>query len=82
MRYNQDLMDEMNLLVLFPMHSDLEGIKVHSGSAAPEMVSAAQRLFDKGLISAIDGGYLTSTGHEVVQHAKSALRILTGDFKN
>ncbi|WP_413112024.1 TIGR02647 family protein [Thaumasiovibrio sp. DFM-14] len=80
MRFNEELLAEMNLLVLFPMHSDLEGIKVRS-DAAPEMVAAAKRLFDKGLTSAIDGGYLTSTGHEVVEHAKSALRILSGDFR-
>ncbi|WP_087016493.1 TIGR02647 family protein [Thaumasiovibrio subtropicus] len=80
MQYNDDLVAEMNLLVLFPMHSDREGIKVHS-NAETSMVDAAKRLFEKGLISAADGGYLTSTGHEAVEHAKSVLRILTGDYR-
>ncbi|PSW21013.1 TIGR02647 family protein [Photobacterium sanctipauli] len=77
MPYNADLVNELNLLVKFPMHSDLEGIKVHS-NAAPEMVSAAQRLYAKGLVTSEDGGYLTFSGHQAVEHAKSVLRILTG----
>ncbi|GAL07472.1 DNA-binding protein inhibitor Id-2-related protein [Photobacterium aphoticum] len=59
------------------MHSDMEGIKVHS-DATPEMVSAAKRLYAKGLVTQEDGGYLTFSGHQAVEHAKSVLRILTG----
>ncbi|CAG20995.1 MULTISPECIES: TIGR02647 family protein [Photobacterium] len=77
MPYTAELVDEMNLLVRFPMHSDLEGIKVR-GDAAPEMVAAAKRLFTKGLVTQEDGGYLTFSGHQAVEHAKSTIRILTG----
>ncbi|GHA38445.1 TIGR02647 family protein [Photobacterium aphoticum] len=77
MPYNADLVHEMNLLIKFPMHSDMEGIKVHS-DATPEMVSAAKRLYAKGLVTQEDGGYLTFSGHQAVEHAKSVLRILTG----
>ncbi|MGF1683329.1 TIGR02647 family protein [Photobacterium makurazakiensis] len=77
MPYNLELVHEMNLLVKFPMHSDLEGIKVRS-DAAPDMVSAAERLYAKGLVTSADGGYLTHSGHQAVEHAKSVLRILTG----
>ncbi|KLV04978.1 TIGR02647 family protein [Photobacterium ganghwense] len=77
MAYTTELVSEMNLLIKFPMHSDLEGIKVHS-DAPLEMVEAAQRLFDKGLVTQPDGGYLTYSGHQAVEHAKQALRILTG----
>ncbi|PSW03927.1 TIGR02647 family protein [Photobacterium lipolyticum] len=77
MPYTAELVDEMNLLVKFPMHSDLEGIKVR-GDAAPEMVAAAKRLFEKGLVTQEDGGYLTFSGHQAVESAKATLRILTG----
>ncbi|HGO5291586.1 TIGR02647 family protein [Photobacterium damselae] len=77
MPYTADIVNEMNLLVKFPMHSNLEGIKVHS-NATPEMVEAAQRLYAKGLVTQEDGGYLTYAGHQAVEHAKAALRILTG----
>lgn len=77
MPYTAELVNEMNLLVKFPMHSDMEGIKVHS-DAAPELVEAAKRLYAKGLVTNEDGGYLTYSGHQAVEHAKSVLRILTG----
>ncbi|MCG7585350.1 TIGR02647 family protein [Photobacterium sp. OFAV2-7] len=77
MPYTAELVNEMNLLVKFPMHSDMEGIKVHS-DAAPEMIEAAKRLYAKGLVTNEDGGYLTYSGHQAVEHAKSVLRILTG----
>ncbi|WP_299013537.1 TIGR02647 family protein [uncultured Photobacterium sp.] len=77
MPYTADLVEEMNLLVKFPMHSNMEGIKVHS-DAGPQMVAAAKRLYAKGLVTNEDGGYLTYSGHQAVEHAKSVLRILTG----
>ncbi|GAB6263109.1 TIGR02647 family protein [Photobacterium sp. CCB-ST2H9] len=72
-----DLVNELNLLVKFPMHSDMEGVKVHHEAGA-DMVSAAQRLYDKGLVTQPDGGYLTHSGHQALEHAKTALRILAG----
>ncbi|SKC32996.1 Phosphate-starvation-inducible E [Photobacterium piscicola] len=80
MLYTPDIVDEMNLLVKFPMHSNMEGIKVHS-DASPTVISAAQRLYAKGLVTEEDGGYLTYSGHQVVENAKNALRILTGGAK-
>lgn len=62
------------------MHSNMEGIKVHS-DASPAVISAAQRLYAKGLVTEEDGGYLTYSGHQVVENAKTALRILTGVTK-
>ncbi len=47
MPYTAELVNEMNLLVKFPMHSDMEGIKVRS-DAGPELVDAAKRLYAKG----------------------------------
>ncbi|UTV26908.1 TIGR02647 family protein [Photobacterium atrarenae] len=77
MSYTPELVDEMNLLVKFPMHSDMEGLKIHH-DAAPPVIAAAKRLYAKGLVTDEDGGYLTYSGHQAVEHAKSALRILTG----
>jgi len=41
------------------------------------MIAAAKRLFDKGLISQNDGGYLTDLGVETAEHAQKMLTILT-----
>ncbi|MDI4639330.1 MULTISPECIES: TIGR02647 family protein [Halomonadaceae] len=74
-RFSPELFEEMKILGLFNLTTTQEGIKVHS-SAAPEAISAAQRLYDKGLITQDDGGYLTSLGHEAAQHAQDLLTIL------
>jgi len=76
MALSAELVEEIKLLTYFNLTSIQEGIKVH-GSANPEAVLAAKRLFDKGLISQDDGGYLTDLGVEAAEHAQSVLRILT-----
>ncbi|TCS41385.1 TIGR02647 family protein [Reinekea marinisedimentorum] len=76
MTISTQMFDEINLLLQFPSDSMMSGIKIHH-DAAPETIEAAKRLFDKGLISADDGGYLTDAGIELVEHAQilnSALR--------
>lgn len=70
-----DLVEEIKVLTYFNVESIQEGIKVH-GSAEPAAVKATQRLFDKGLISQNDGGYLTDLGVEAAQHVQSVLTIL------
>ncbi len=70
-----ELVAELNVLSHFRSASSLDGIKVHH-SAGDEMVAAAERLFDKGLITQRDGGYLTSLGREVVEHLDLLLRIM------
>jgi uncharacterized protein (TIGR02647 family) len=78
MRFTAELLEELNLLALFDIASTAqEGIKVHQRSARPEVVAAAQRLFDKGLITQADGGYLTRLGQESAAHVQSLLTILT-----
>lgn len=71
-----ELIEEIKMLTHFNLTSIQEGIKVH-GSANPEAISAAKRLFDKGLITQDDGGYLTDLGIEVAEHTQAILRILT-----
>ncbi|MFD2180143.1 TIGR02647 family protein [Veronia pacifica] len=75
MPFTPDLVDELNMLVKFTLSSDMAGLKVHS-DASPSLIEATQRLYQKGLVTDYDGGYLTSIGRDAVEHAKEALRIL------
>jgi len=75
MSYTPEVVEELNLLARFNLDTTHEGIKVHS-IAVPEVISATQRLYDKGLITQQDGGYLTSLGRTASEHAQDLLRIL------
>ncbi len=68
--------DEMKLLAKFPDKSHLEGIKIHH-TASPAMIAAAQSLFNKGLITQVDGGYLTDSGIEAFDHLQHLLTRLS-----
>ena len=76
MTYKKNIVDEINMLVLFDVSNNQEGLKVHS-SANKDSVEATNRLHDKGLITKKDGGYLTDLGIEAAEHAQSLQRILT-----
>ena len=75
MTYCPDMIEELNILVRYNLHSTQEGLKVHS-SASTKIIAATQRLFDKGLISQADGGYLTSLGITAAEHAQNLFQIL------
>lgn len=75
MLYTQELLEELNVLARYNLESTQGGIKIHK-DAMPEVIAAAQRLFDKGLIDHKDGGYLTSLGLEVAEKVQSVLIIL------
>ncbi|MCL1477634.1 TIGR02647 family protein [Marinobacter sp. M3C] len=77
MSFSANHLAELNLLTQFHSSSAQEGIKVHRNEAAPELVSAAERLFSKGLITRDDGGYLTTLGSEAIEQAQMLLAILT-----
>lgn len=70
------LIDELEVLLQFPLDSTQAGIKIHH-TAREGVIDAAQRLFEKGLISQQDGGYLTDLGYEAAEHLQHALRIMT-----
>lgn len=78
MRLTDDIVAEVRLLSLFNLASHQEGVKVHH-DAEPQLISAAQRLFAKGLITQEDGGYLTDLGVEVAEHAQRMLTILSSN---
>ena len=76
MSYTPELVAELEILVLFPLDSTKEGLKVHQ-TAAPTAIAAAKRLHAKGLIDQPDGGYLTSLGRDAAEQAQTLLTILT-----
>ena len=76
MPFTPDLVNELNTLVLFDLASTQQGIKIHK-TADPQIIAATQRLHGKGLITQVDGGYLTSLGRDATEHAQAALTILT-----
>lgn len=67
MHLDSELIEEFNLLSRYRMKSSPGGIEV--GLAAdPAVAAAAKRLFDKGIIERADGGNLTDSGREAVEH--------------
>jgi len=76
MSFTPELVAELELLTLFNLSTTQEGLKVHH-VAAPQAIAAAKRLYDKGLVSQPDGGYLTGLGLEAAEHAQVLLTILT-----
>jgi len=75
MRYTEEQLAEMDILIRYNLQSTQQGIKVHS-RANKEQIAAVQRLFDKGLVTAIDGGYLTDLGRKAAEHAQALLLML------
>jgi uncharacterized protein (TIGR02647 family) len=76
MTYTSEMVAELNLILKFPNKSLLQGIKIHH-DADPELVEAAKRLHDKGIVTLPDGGYLTDLGHDLFEHAQVVQLALT-----
>ncbi len=72
---SKDLYDEIALLLQFNLDTSQEGIKVHH-TAKSATIEAAKRLYDKGLVTQADGGYLTSLGREASEYAQGLWGIL------
>ena len=66
MRYTDEQIAELDILINYSLESTQQGIKVHS-NANEEVVDAVERLFDKGLVTQIDGGYLTDIGRKAAE---------------
>ncbi|MER2296309.1 TIGR02647 family protein [Pseudomonas promysalinigenes] len=75
MSFTPELIAEMEVLALFNLDSNQEGIKIHA-NASPTLVAAAQRLYDKQVTDQPDGGYLTSLGHDAAESVHLLLNIL------
>ena len=78
MIFTPDLVAELEVLARYDLSTLGEGIKVHT-TAEPSVIAATQRLFDKGLISLSDGGYLTSLGLGVAEHVQALITIMKKD---
>lgn len=70
MSFTQEQLQELKVLSLFAEPSSLNGIKVHH-TADPAVIEATQRLFSKGLVDHVDGGYLTDLGREALDQLQS-----------
>lgn len=74
--YTSDLVDELNTLIRFDPATTQQGVKVHK-TADAAVIAATQRLHSKGLLTQMDGGYLTELGRNAAEHAQAALALLT-----
>jgi len=75
MPYSPEQMHELDVLIRYNPDSAFQGIKVHK-NANPEVIEAVKRLHAKGLITQIDGGYLTDLGQKAAEHAQTLLLML------
>ncbi|MCG6937949.1 MAG: TIGR02647 family protein [Gammaproteobacteria bacterium] len=75
MRCTREQMDEVDILVRYNLQTTHQGIKVHS-SASKEHVEAVKRLYEKGLVTQRDGGYLTDLGRKAAEHAQALILML------
>ena len=76
MPYSPEQMHELDVLIRYNnLDSTQQGIKVHR-NANPEMIEAVKRLHQKGMITQVDGGYLTDMGRTAAQHAQTLLLML------
>ncbi|MFC6672367.1 TIGR02647 family protein [Marinobacterium aestuariivivens] len=75
MPYTPEMVEELDMLSRFNLATTQQGLKVHH-DADPALVAATRRLYDKGLITQVDGGYLTDLGRDAAEHAQAALTIL------
>ena len=75
MPFTPDFVQELNTLLHFDPHTTQTGIKVHT-RADPAVIAATERLYAKGLLTQIDGGYLTDSGREAAAHAQAVLVLL------
>ncbi|MGK0382977.1 MAG: hypothetical protein ACI8QG_002748 [Flavobacteriales bacterium] len=76
MTFTSDMVAELNLLLKFPNKSLMQGLKIHH-DAEPAAIAAAKRLFEKGIVTLPDGGYLTDLGHDLFEHAQVVKMALT-----
>ncbi len=74
MHLDPELIDELNLLRRFSMSGPV-AMDVHDNSD-PAVIAAAERMFEKGLTTAANGGQLTDIGREAIEHMERLLNLL------
>lgn len=75
MPYSPEQIQEMDVLIRYSLESTQQGIKVHR-NANPGTIEAVKRLHQKGMITQVDGGYLTDLGRTAAEHAQTLLLML------
>ncbi len=75
MPFHPELSAELKVLTMFNLDTVQAGIKVHKDAEQPTK-AAVERLYQKGLITQPDGGYLTELGRSCAEHLQHAVRIL------
>jgi len=75
MPYSPEQMHELDILIKYNLETSQTGIKVHR-TASPETIEAVKRLHQKGMITQLDGGYLTDMGRTAAEHAQTLLLML------
>lgn len=81
MHYSKDYLAELDILIQYSLDSTQQGLKIHS-NADEEKIEAVERLFDKGLVTAKDGGYLTDLGRKAAEHAQALILMLAPHHEN
>ena len=74
MHIDPELIDELNLLRRFSMGGPV-AMDVHD-NPDPAVVAAAERMHGKGLITQPDGGELTDSGREAIEHMDRLFNML------
>ncbi len=74
MHIDPELIDELNLLRRFSMGGPV-AMDVHD-NPDPAIVAAAARMYEKGLITRPDGGKLTDSGCEAIEHMERLFNLL------
>jgi len=75
MPLTSEFIHEFEILTLFDLDTTQGGLKIHT-DAGDEKVAAAKRLFNKGMLSQPDGGYLTDRGLETAENAQRLVTLL------
>ena len=81
MSLTPEISAEIEVLMLYKSSTLLDGIKIHK-DADPGIAAAAQRLFDGGFITQVDGGFLTPPGSKAAEHAHLLFDMLSARFGN
>ena len=70
------MIDELELLNMFNLNTTQQGIKIHHDAAASK-VEAGKRLYEKGMITLPDGGYLTPLGQQTAEHVQILVSLMS-----
>ena len=74
MHIDHELVEEIMLLRRFGMGGPV-AMDVHD-NPDPAIIAAAGRMHEKGLITSADGGALTDSGRQAVEHLEQLLSLL------